>query len=83
MRLAESVVFTETEYGIVLLDERKDEYFNLNPTAALVLQVLLEGGDRDEAASRLSQEFTVARTDASHDVDDLVRRLRSEGLITS
>ena len=44
MRLRDGVSSAETDYGIMLLDEDSGRYWNLNPTAALVLRTLLDGG---------------------------------------
>ena len=80
-RLREGVSATDTDYGRTLLDLDSGEYFNLNPTGALVLHRLLEGDSPTQAAARLSEEFPVALEDARQDVADLVAALEAAGLI--
>ena len=50
LTLNRSVVSTDTDYGTALLDEQSGRYWTLNPTASLVLRVLLDGGDPPQAA---------------------------------
>ena len=65
MRCA-GVSSAETDYGIMLLDEDSGRYWNLNPTAALVLRTLLDGGP-DQAAHELAERSVEAAT-AGRDV---------------
>ncbi len=64
-----------------MLDEDQGEYWNLNPTGALVLQTLLAGGTPDEAAHALVDEYGIAAEDAARDVRDLLEALRAAGLV--
>jgi hypothetical protein len=80
--LQTGVSTAETDYGLTLLDERSGEYFQLNPTGALVLSTLLAGGTRDDAIERLMAEFAVDRDTASRDVADLMEALQSADLVT-
>jgi hypothetical protein len=70
----------DTEYGVVLLDEDSGEYWNLNPTGALVVRTLLDGGSATDAAERLVQEYAIDADTARQDVHDLMNGLRSAGL---
>ncbi|MGW7053486.1 lasso peptide biosynthesis PqqD family chaperone [Streptomyces sp. NPDC054887] len=70
----------QTDYGTVLLDERAGEYWELNPTATLVVNILLAGGDEADAVAALSSEFDVDLTQATQDVEALVQELRTSGL---
>jgi hypothetical protein len=81
MRLREGVSTAETDYGITLLDEDNGEYYNLNPTGALVLRTLLDGGSRAQAVERLTVDYAVDDDTAARDVADLVDNLRSAGLL--
>jgi hypothetical protein len=81
LRLREGVGSAELEYGMALLDENSGEYWNLNPTAALILKTLLEGGSAESAIDELTSRHDVDRSVASRDVDELVSDLRSAGLI--
>ena len=78
--LREGVSAAETDYGIMLLDEGSGQYWNLNPTAALVLRTLLDGGTTDQAVRQLTEQYAVDADNASGDVQDLLNGLRSAGL---
>ncbi len=81
LKLREGVSTAEVEYGTALLDERRGQYWNLNPTGALVLRVLLDGGTAQEAARALADEYAVGLESASRDVEDLIDELSSAGLV--
>ncbi|MGO1056947.1 lasso peptide biosynthesis PqqD family chaperone [Crossiella sp. CA198] len=78
----EHVSVAETEYGVVLLDTRTGNYWQLNPTAAVAAKVLVEGGDQAGAAQRLVEEFEVDGEVAAADVTALVDALRAAGVVT-
>lgn len=80
-RLRAGVSTAEVDYGTALLDENHGEYFNLNPTGALVLLTLLAGGSPAEAARALADEYAVDLDTAGRDVRDLVDELCSAGLL--
>ncbi|KOX02571.1 hypothetical protein ADK65_08255 [Streptomyces sp. NRRL B-1140] len=79
-KLREGVFTAETDYGIALLDEDSDQYWTLNPSAAVALRTLLEGGTEADAARKLTQEYAVDIGTARRDVRDLVGGLRAAGL---
>jgi hypothetical protein len=81
MRLRDGVSTAETDYGVTLLDEHSGEYYNLNPTGALVLRTLLDGGTHAQAVGRLTANYAVDDDTAARDVDDLVDGLMSAGLV--
>ncbi|EFL30391.1 conserved hypothetical protein [Streptomyces viridochromogenes DSM 40736] len=80
LRFGENVSTAETDYGTVLLDERAGAYWELNPTATLVVRTLLDGGEEAEAAAALVREFDIDQAQALRDVETLVRELRGSGL---
>ncbi|WP_432137019.1 MULTISPECIES: lasso peptide biosynthesis PqqD family chaperone [unclassified Streptomyces] len=80
LRFGADVATAETEYGTVLLDQRDGVYWELNPTAALVVRTLLAGGEVAEAADAVVREFDVDRAEALEDVEALVAQLRGSGL---
>jgi Coenzyme PQQ synthesis protein D (PqqD) len=82
LTLSQSVVTTDTDYGTALLDERSGRYWTLNPTATLVLRVLLNGGDPPRAARALADQYDVTPAMAEADVDKLVDDLCGAGLLT-
>jgi hypothetical protein len=81
LKLRDGVSAAATDYGIALLDEDSGQYWNLNPTGALALRTLLEGGTPTQAAQALTEQYTVDADTASQDVQDLMSELRSAGLV--
>jgi hypothetical protein len=71
----------ETDYGMVLLDERDGRYWQLNPTGALVVRLLRDGATPAAAAHALAEEFRADRAQAEHDVHALLDGLRVAGLV--
>ncbi|MFF4486285.1 lasso peptide biosynthesis PqqD family chaperone [Streptomyces sp. NPDC001544] len=80
LRFGDNVSTAETDYGTVLLDERAGFYWELNPTATLVVRTLLDGGEAADAAAALVREFDIDQAQALRDVETLVRELRDSGL---
>ncbi|HEX6076749.1 MAG TPA: lasso peptide biosynthesis PqqD family chaperone [Micromonosporaceae bacterium] len=83
LKLRDGVSVADTDYGVVLLDEVSGEFWNLNPTGALVLRALLEDGSVERATEELRVQCAVDREAAHRDVQDLVAALNSAGLIQS
>jgi hypothetical protein len=81
LKLRDGVSTADTDYGIALLDEDSGDYWNLNPTGALVLRTLLEGGTPADAAQALAESYDVDAGTASRDVQDLLGGLHSAGLV--
>ena len=81
LKLRDGVSAADTDYGIALLDEDSGEYWNLNPTGALVLRTLLEGGTSADAARALAELYDVDADMAGRDVQDLLGGLHSAGLV--
>jgi DNA-binding MarR family transcriptional regulator len=83
LKLRAGVSLADIEYGLAVLDEDSGQYFDLNPTGALVLRTLLEGGTSEQAAQKLSTEYAVDLATASHDVTALLEELRAAGLVVA
>jgi hypothetical protein len=81
LEFSDHVTLTETEYGVILLDQKQGRYWRLNPTAALVVNTLRDGGDRQDAARRVAEIFDVDRRRAEDDIADLVAGMRAAGVI--
>lgn len=81
LKLRNGVSVAETDYGLMLLDENRGQYWNLNPTGASVLRTLLDGGTPSQAALQLTEQYSIDAQSASLDVEALVGDLRSAGLI--
>ncbi len=83
VKLRTGILLVDTDYGIAVLDEHSGQYFNLNPTGALVLRTLLDGGTREQAAQELSTKYAVDLATAGEDVTALLADLRSARLLVS
>jgi Coenzyme PQQ synthesis protein D (PqqD) len=82
LKLRDGVSIADTDYGMALLDEDSGQYWNLNPTAALALRTLLDGGPTALAVQELTEQYAVDPDTANNDVEDLVGELQSAGLVT-
>jgi DNA-binding MarR family transcriptional regulator len=80
-KLRDGVSTAETDYGVMLLDEDSGQYWNLNPTAALALRTLLDGGTTAEAVRELTEQYAVDAATAGQDVEELLDSLSSAGLV--
>jgi Coenzyme PQQ synthesis protein D (PqqD) len=81
LKLRDGVSTANTDYGVMLLDEDSGHYWNLNPTAAVVLRTLLDGGSSEQAVQELTSQYSVDAGTAGQDVQDLVAELHSAGLV--
>lgn len=81
LRLRPGVSTADTAYGTVLLDERTGDYWQLNPTAARVVELLAGGAGAERAAAALAEEFDVDPAQALQDVTTLVDQLRVARLV--
>jgi Coenzyme PQQ synthesis protein D (PqqD). len=81
--LAPYVTATDTEHGVVLLDERTGRYWQMNDTAAVVLRCLLAGGGVESAITTLRSRFPEAADHIAQDVTDLVEALRAARVVAS
>jgi hypothetical protein len=82
VKLRDGVSAADTDYGMALLDEDSGQYWNLNPTAALALRTLLDGGTTAQAVQELTTQYAVDADTANRDVEDLVGDLHAAGLVT-
>jgi hypothetical protein len=73
---------TDTEGGMVLLDQRTGRYWQLNATAALVLRGLMDGETTEEVTARLAAHHPESAARTADDVAALVRSLDEAGLTT-
>lgn len=81
MQLRDDVTVASTDYGLVLLDESGGEYWNLNPTGALVIRSVSGGATPEQAARALADEHPVDLATARADVDELLGSLLTAGLV--
>jgi hypothetical protein len=82
LSLRRDVSATDTEDGMVLLDEANGRYWQLNTTAALVLHALLDGATTQQAAQRLTASQKGVSTErAAQDVAAMVTSLGEADLV--
>jgi hypothetical protein len=81
LQLRHGVSAADTDYGMALLDEDSGQYWNLNPTAALALRTLLDGGTTAQAVQELTEQYAVDADTASQDIENLVGELCSADLV--
>lgn len=82
MQLRADVSTADTDEGMVLLDERVGRYWQLNPTGARVLRLLLDGAAPEQVAQALADRYAVSTEQVAADVAALLDRLRTAGLVT-
>jgi hypothetical protein len=81
LQLRDGVSAADTDYGMALLDEDSGQYWNLNPTAALALRMLLDGSTTAQTVQELTEQYAVDAETASQDVEDLLGDLHAAGLV--
>jgi hypothetical protein len=82
LQLRTDVTTADTDEGMVLLDERAGRYWQLNPTGALVLRLLLNGAALHQIAQTLADRHAVSTEQATADVAAFLTHLRTAGLVT-
>ncbi|MGH7411819.1 MAG: PqqD family protein [Candidatus Methylomirabilis sp.] len=68
---------------IVLVHLQTDKIFSLNRTASRFWELLSAGHSPGEIRQQLMEEFDVAESDVTVEIDELLASLSSEGFITS
>ena len=81
MNLNENFHLTETDYGAVLLDEATGEYWELNPSGALILSLLLDDAAEADVAEKVTARYEVERAQAERDIAELVHGLRTQRIL--
>ncbi|MBG0567761.1 lasso peptide biosynthesis PqqD family chaperone [Actinoplanes aureus] len=79
VQLRDDVVLNETEYGAILLDQRRGTYWQLNPTGTMIVKALLAEGDVETTARRLVERYDIELDSAREDVRALVAEMRTAG----
>ncbi|MFI6744345.1 lasso peptide biosynthesis PqqD family chaperone [Nonomuraea sp. NPDC050451] len=81
--LHDDVSHATTDYGIVLLDERSGQYFHLDATSGLIIDLLNAGLGVDAAVRNLTDRFDVDQDRARNDILALIKSLGEKGLLKS
>ncbi|MFI5783184.1 lasso peptide biosynthesis PqqD family chaperone [Nocardia sp. NPDC051570] len=80
--LRHDVCATDTEDGMVLLDEASGRYWQLNNTATFILRALLGGSAPDDSAHRLREVHPhLSAERAANDVAALITALSDARLV--
>ncbi|MER5768174.1 lasso peptide biosynthesis PqqD family chaperone [Streptomyces sp. NPDC001985] len=80
LRLRDDVSMVRTDTALVVLDERNGRYWQLNPTAADILDDLLAGCGDALAAERLARRCGIGPERAREDVARLLATLVDSGV---
>lgn len=75
------ISIASTEYGAVLLDKKKGDYWQVNDTGALIVDGIKNNMASDEIANVLVEAFNVDFQQAHEDVMYLVRELAEFGMV--
>lgn len=75
------VSITETDTGLVLLDERTGRYWTLNRTGATVVRLLFDGGTPEEAVAALRSEHPSAAERITEDVQRFLVSLKEARVV--
>jgi hypothetical protein len=81
LALAPDLSATDTDDGMVLLDQRSGRYWMLNRTGATTLRLALAGRTPEEVAAELTATAPDGRARALADVQTLLASLRKARLV--
>ncbi|GAB2726178.1 lasso peptide biosynthesis PqqD family chaperone [Nocardia thraciensis] len=77
----DTVSLAETDYGVMLLDEKSGVYWGLNGTAVLGLQEFVRSGSLTTAAAAVAEKYDVGEQEALDDLRSLLGELRGAKLL--
>jgi len=83
MALNSDVIAKRLDQVSVLVHIPTNRIFELNETGSRVWEMIGEGLNTDQIVERLAEEFDVEEARASDEVNELLTRLRNEGLLLS
>jgi hypothetical protein len=79
--IGEAVLYQKLEDEVVLLNMATEQYYGLDDVGAHMWRLLLEAGDPESVADRLSRYYAAERDMIRQDVDELARHLLAAGLL--
>jgi len=82
MRLAQGVKAVANKDGGVALDTRRGMIFSLNPTGALILELLASGLSEEQIAKEIARRCNDEARQVDEDVRSFLDSLLEEGLVT-
>jgi hypothetical protein len=83
LRPNKDVIAKRLDEETVLVHIPTNRIFELNETGTRVWEMIGQGLDAGRIIQKLIEEFDVEQTHATDQVNDLLARLQSEGLLTS
>jgi Coenzyme PQQ synthesis protein D (PqqD) len=81
LRLRPDIATTDTDGGLVLLDERTGRYWQLNPTGVYVLRALVDGHHPNHIAQDLATRYHIDFHQAHRDVTAITDHLHAANLV--
>ena len=79
---ADRVLWERVDDVVTLLDLEGSAYHELNPTAALLWEAIVDGASREGLVALLVETYDVEDDDARRDVGAFVDTLAAQGLVT-
>ncbi|MFB9928437.1 lasso peptide biosynthesis PqqD family chaperone [Amycolatopsis halotolerans] len=80
--LKKHVSLAETEFGAVLLDQRSGRYWEMNPTATLIVRALVAGETPERTAEIVAGKFEVDEDRSLADVASIIGKIAAAGLLS-
>lgn len=71
--LTEEFVWKEIGPQVVVLQFETGAYWTLNDTASFIWKSIVGGCSADEAAERLSEEFSISKDSARADIEEFLK----------
>ena len=81
MRISDDVVFRDLAGEVVLLNLATGTYFGLDAVGTRIWHLIAEHGSKETVIDALLAEYEVADDQLRRDLDDLIGRLREQGLL--
>jgi Coenzyme PQQ synthesis protein D (PqqD) len=78
---SDDVIFQALKGELILLNLKSQQYFGLDDVGSDMWKLLVEYGDVETVADRLSAEYAVDRATAREDLGVLIGRLMDAGLL--
>lgn len=80
-RLQTNVSMSLTDYGSAILDTKAGRYFQLNPVATEMLQMVGNGEPKSQVVEAVVRAYDVERQRAQNDLETLIVEALRTGLI--
>ncbi len=78
---SQHISMSRTEYGAAVLDSRSGRYFQLNPIAAEMLEMLSHGKSLDEVHKTIGAEYSVEPQRVNDDLKRLISHAKASDIL--